>query len=64
MTVVERWTLLSGGLTVIEVNNEFFGAGFVSLEIKILVTYRNKSELLEELRFWTPEVSPNVLSHG
>ena len=59
MTVVERWPLLGGGLTVIKVNNEFFGADFVSLEIKVLVIYRNKSELLEELRLWTRELILN-----
>ena len=46
VTVVERWPLLGGGLTVINVNDEFFGAAFVSLEIKVLVIYRHKSELL------------------
>ena len=53
MTVVERWPLLGGGLTVIKVNDEFFGAAFVSLEI-------TKSQLFEELRFWTRELSPEV----
>ena len=60
VTVVERWPLLGEGLTVIKVNDEFFGAAFVSLEIKVLVIYRNKSQLFEELRFWTRELSPEV----
>ena len=60
VTVVERWPLLGGGLTVIRVSDEFFGAAFVSLEIKVLVIYRHKSEVLEELRCWTRELSPEV----